>query len=428
MMKKIILTILMIFISIFIVACGAGGGDSSSGGSSPVPATPVTTISGNIYSISSSFISSSQAPSGYSNVDGTITFTYNNGSPRSATISNGYYSIPIYDADYVVAGVGNGPLTGEIVISTASFSAKGEIDSIKKTSTSNNFEIRVTSTGLNNNSIVVIDQSETTVAKDFNLTMYYYSNGNMVPLNNASCLLMESGNGFSYKGAQKNIKLTSSEANNIISNKVNLFVKASTIYARKTITASDNSLVIIECGDEDMILPYFTSTNRNTILNAFKDIASKDYLSASSKLSLIVSEEIEKPYIALAKGLIAMKQRDYSKAITELSTYKSSFLLSAMTYAASRIVSSKTISDFTEVYGILDNIGLSNELYFSDGYCMGINNSQVHSIYAMGLMFSGKGNLASSRIDYLNKLYSRDSSLRWDNSIPDKIQRIANQI
>jgi hypothetical protein len=59
---------------------------------------------------------------------------------------------------------------------------------------------------------------------------------------------------------------------------------------------------------------------------------------------------------------------------------------------------------------------------------MGISNSQVHSIYAMALMLSGNSSAASTRTDYLKELYSLDSNLNWDNSIPDKIQQLADQI
>jgi len=427
-MKNIILFLLFIVTALLMTACGAGGGGSSSGGSSPAPAKPITTISGNIYSISDSFISSMAAPSGFDTVTGSVSFTPENGSSRTVPITNGSFSIPIYDDDYVVAGDGNNSLTGEIIVNTSTFSARGSIGPIVKTNTTNNFDIRVTTTSLNTNSLVVIDKSNSTVSKSFTLTLYYYDGNSVSPLDNANCMLMEPAVSFSYAAKPKNISLTSSESDKLISNMVNVFVKASGIYARKTITASDNSLIIVECGDEDLILPYFTSTNRNTILKAFQYIASGDLSGASSEISGIMPDITENPYVALAKGLIAMKQKDYSKAINELSNYKDSFGLSAITFAASKLVFSKTIDDFKEINDTLDKFGLSHELYFSDGYSMGINNSQVHSLYSMGLMLSGQSSKASERIDYLEALYSQDSNLNWDYSIPSKIKNIADQI
>ncbi|MDD5092125.1 MAG: hypothetical protein PHQ23_14570, partial [Candidatus Wallbacteria bacterium] len=180
------------FCLFLLPACGGGGGG---GGSAPGPTT-VTTLSGSAYWISSSFLSPAAVPAGYSEVTGTLTFSSSSFS-RTVSITNGAFSLPIYNTDGFASGL---TVSGTMTVIASGRTASGPV-SINTGVEQNQLEVRATTSTMTTDSLVVVSVATSAVTKTLTVKLYYYDSiGNLSELPpGAQIFILETGSTAIYQ-------------------------------------------------------------------------------------------------------------------------------------------------------------------------------------------------------------------------------------
>ncbi|MDD2714731.1 MAG: hypothetical protein PHW04_02430 [Candidatus Wallbacteria bacterium] len=421
MTKRFAYAFLIAFL--FLSACGGGGSDGGGG-----TVTPLTSINGSVYQVAEEFVASLPAPAGYSPVSGTAAFTPLNGNfTRTVMISGSSFSLPLYEDDFTFSGTG-GVITGNLRISFGGKTADGRI-SANRNFPSNDYELRITTTSLASNQLVVLPKQGSTTAGSFNLKLYYFNAiGNLIEFNSADLFFQENGKSATYTPGGVTIPFTESEYAMFSSGMANLMIKTTDVFARKTLdVTSDHALVIIESGNEDLARERLNGSNAISIYSAYRMLIAGQFAGCLATLSGLNTDPAESRESQIAASLAYFGEKNWAAAYSSIASSKSSSQLAAVIYASLASICETTPAGFTGAASNLESL-LPPGLYLSDGYSLGISNTDAHTVCAICDYYAGDKTSAASQLAELQTLLSRIGQDSFRHSAAGPVSETVNQI